>query len=158
MCARPLPSSHHGNMNTHTFPMSRARKDARGMLGPRWTTRIHIPTTTSRAQGLPGRWGNVRGMLEGWGCYIRPARGGESSVHPRGAYRSRSIGHTIVAPGVDGAHLAFARMHTQLSYVADTNGERNVRRDSEVCRREKRTYDRNQTKRPVIVSTSLLCL
>lgn len=33
--------------------------------------------------------GIFRGRLEGWGCYIRPAQGGESSVRPREAYRSR---------------------------------------------------------------------
>lgn len=142
--ARPLPTSHHSNMHTHTSPTSRARKDARGMLGPRWTTRIHIPTATSRAQGLPRRWGNVRGMLEGWGCYIRPARGGESSVHPREAYRSRSIGHTIVAPGVDGAHLAFAGCTRSYLNVAGTNGERNVRRETwEVLSPREEDYDGN---------------
>lgn len=102
--------------------LSRARKDARGMLGTRWTTRIHIPTAVSRVQGLQQRWGTVRGTLEGWGCYIRPARGGESSVRPTGAYRSRRIRRTIVAPGDDGAHLAFAGCtHAVTSATALTN-------------------------------------
>ncbi|XP_032688299.1 uncharacterized protein LOC116852245 [Odontomachus brunneus] len=70
------------------------------MLGPRWTTRIHIPTTTSRAQGLLRQWGTVRGMLEGWGGYIRPTRGGESSVRPTGAYRLRRIEHVVLHTGI----------------------------------------------------------
>lgn len=72
---------------------SRVRKDARGILDPRWTTTGSTsPTALSRAQRPPRWWGNVRGTLEGWGCYIRPARGGESSVRPRGAYRLHCIG------------------------------------------------------------------
>lgn len=123
---------------TRTHPRCGGRERTRGgcwvLDGPPGST---SPRRRLARRGLPERWGNVRGMLEGWGCYIRPARGGESSVHPRGAYRSRSIGRTIVAPGVDPSASRIRGTHTQLSYVAGTNGERNVRRDSEVCLAER---------------------
>lgn len=72
------------NMYTHTSPTSRVRKETRGTLGPRWTTRIHIPTASSRAQGLPGTVGDRQGNVRGVGVlYQAGARGGELSSSKR---------------------------------------------------------------------------
>lgn len=118
----------------------------------------HPHGDVSRARVVWMVGGNVRGTLEGWGCYIRPARGGESSVHLRGAYRSRSIGHTIVAPGVDREHLAFAGCTRSYPLRRRHERERNIRRDSEVCCWEKRTkMGTHERRRPVIVSTVHPC-
>lgn len=56
---------------------------------PWWTTRIHPHVAPVFRAGVTRVEGIFRGRLEGWGCYIRPAQGGESSVRPREAYRSR---------------------------------------------------------------------
>lgn len=112
--------------------LSRARKDARGMLGPRWSSRIHIPTATSRVQGLLRQWGTVRGMLEGWGGYIRPARGGESSVRPTGAYRLRRIEHVVFAhghPAIEERILRSRNAHTPSPPLATRHSEGNMKRE-----------------------------
>lgn len=130
---------------TRTHPRCRGRERTRGecrvLDGPPGST---SPRRRLARRGCLERWGNVRGTLEGWGCYIRPARGGESSVHPRGAYRSRSIGHTIVAPGVDGAHLAFAGCTRSYLTSPARNGKGTVRRDSEMCRRKEEGCDESE--------------
>lgn len=101
--------------------------------------RIHIPTTLSRAQRPPRWWGNVRGTLEGWGCYIRPARGGESSVRPRGAYRLHCDGwHTIVrsysAANRRSASCTRGMHTTQLSLPLPRRAGKALE-DSDVCGR-----------------------
>lgn len=70
----------------------RVRERERGRVGDKVLGGLpgSIPTPPlSFVQGLFPVEGMPRGRLEGWGCYIRPARGGESSVRPREAYRSR---------------------------------------------------------------------
>lgn len=68
------------------------RERDRVTRSPWWTTRIHPHVDGVYRAGVASMVGIFRGRLEGWGCYIRPARGGESSVRPREAYRLRRCG------------------------------------------------------------------
>lgn len=74
--------------------VERRERSERGESGrrekeTRWTGRIHPHGAAVFRAGVAAVEGMLRGRFEGWGCYIRPARGGESSVRPREAYRSR---------------------------------------------------------------------
>jgi len=132
-----LPPTRQKHAHAHTLRV----EGEKGREGNAGSSMDHQDPTSPRRRlthrGCLVGGGNVRGTLEGWGCYIRPARGGESSVHPRGAYRSRSIGHRIVAPGVDREHLALAGCtHAVIPYdpyVVDTNGKGTLEETRRLC-------------------------